>query len=126
MNTLAQSIICASILCFAAAAYGTDEPKAPTTAQDNPRPPVVQAESSCKRPGYPTESRRKGSEGDTIIEFVLAETGFIVEAKVFKSSGDPLLDHLSLLAVVSCRGSVSGSASDRVRAKITYEWRLSR
>ncbi len=121
------SFLSSAALFLGAFALNASADQSTSTSQPQQRSNAtpVHAFVPCKRPEYPEQSRRNGSEGQTIIEFVVTGLGFVIEARVFQSSGDPFLDHASLLAVVGCRGARFGSASEGLRMKVTYTWKLS-
>jgi TonB family protein len=101
-------------------------PPAAAASSDQARRVAVAATPECKLPEYPTEARRLAQEGRAVIEYVMSKEGFIVEAKVFRSSGHPLLDQVSMVAVVSCRGvpgSLNGAPLE-MRSRVTYVWKL--
>jgi protein TonB len=50
-------------------------------------------------PNYPRRARRKGYEGNVILEVLVDEQGNVMELKLFKSSGYKSLDQSALSSV---------------------------
>jgi protein TonB len=85
---------------------------APAAHLATPPPPVDQAPAraiqfnpnvrdggSYPPPSYPGVAQRNHYEGTVTIEISVSETGAITEAKVYKSSGYPVLDEAALEVV---------------------------
>ena len=124
-TTLGRSLA-AILICIVAPVAIAQDVQKQQNSTDTPRSVAERDRPVCPRPVYPAESKQKNQEGDATIEFYLAANGFIVAARVLKSSGHPLLDQASLIAVVSCRGQASNPEAEQslLRSKVTYRWRL--
>lgn len=106
------------------------------TAGDDPAPPPpaprqarIDAPPSPKRtirPKYPEESRRRGEEGDVLVEFEIDESGRVTAARVAGTSGHPALDEAALRAARKARfnPAKSGRAAVPSTARLKLEFRL--
>jgi protein TonB len=50
-------------------------------------------------PGYPRMARRRGYQGNVVLEVMVARNGTVSDLRVFKSSGFPILDRAALDSV---------------------------
>jgi len=75
---------------------------------------------------YPEKAEALREEGTTVIRFSLAATGEVVNAAVIRSSGSPLLDEATLLAVRTPRFAPlpANSQLSRLNIVATFEYRL--
>lgn len=55
---------------------------------------------SAPKPNFPPSALRKGSEGSVKLKLLFAQDGSVTSAKVFKSSGDSVLDETARNAVL--------------------------
>jgi len=68
-------------------------------SSDLDNPPRVQAQVA---PQFPVEARSRGLAGQVVVEFVVDETGRVIEPRVVRSS-DPLFNEATLRAVARWR-----------------------
>lgn len=85
-----------------------------------PKPLVI------PKPDYPELARRAGMEGKVIVEAIVDVDGSVIDAKIFKSSGIPILDEA---AIVAARRSKFTPAKQRdkfvrVRVNMPFDFRL--
>jgi len=55
---------------------------------------------SAPKPNFPPSALRKGSEGSVKLKLLLTQDGSVTSAKIFKTSGDPVLDEAARNAVL--------------------------
>ena len=63
---------------------------------------------------YPPEARRRGIEGEALVEIRVDRRGVVVEAKIVRSSGSPLLDRAALLVLYDYRFARGDGGRSRV------------
>lgn len=88
--------------------------------------PVIDAAHSCKRPEYPSMSRRLEESGVVMLQFLIDVDGKVIDSKIEKSSGYERLDNAARDALQLCRfkpGTVDGKP-EQGWAKLRYEWKL--
>jgi TonB family protein len=80
-------------------------PSAPPTEAPtaNPRPvgPTTATDSDFKNrviPEYPELVKEQGIQGTAVVEVTIAPSGALLSAKIYQSSGNPLLDNAALKA----------------------------
>lgn len=80
----------------------------------------------CVKPAWPKESLRREEEGKVVINFLVGGDGKVLEARVRKSSGFPLLDQAAQQAVERCRFSPEYVDGKPVQAwqNLQYVWTL--
>uniref|UniRef100_A0A7V1EIJ2 Energy transducer TonB n=1 Tax=candidate division WOR-3 bacterium TaxID=2052148 RepID=A0A7V1EIJ2_UNCW3 len=81
---------------------------------------------SIPKPEYPELARKAGIEGKVIVEAIVDTDGSVIGAKIFKSSGNPMLDEA---AIAAARRSKFTPAKQRdmfvrVRVNIPFEFKL--
>jgi len=81
---------------------------------------------SIPKPEYPELARKAGIEGKAIVEAIVDTDGSVMDAKIFKSSGNPMLDEA---AIVAARRSKFTPAKQRdmfvrVRVNIPFDFKL--
>lgn len=84
-----------------------DERPAPSLSKENPERftengvLIITDPVFLKRvePVYPRQAVKRQQQGTVIVDATLNETGYVVEIKIFESSGFPLLDHAALKSV---------------------------
>ncbi|UUZ48989.1 TonB family protein [Massilia sp. B-10] len=74
------------------------EPPAP------PAPPAtaMTAEKDCKKPEYPLASLRNEETGTVTMKFLIDVDGKVVDKRIKRSSGFPMLDYAALTAIAKC------------------------
>ncbi|MFC0250542.1 energy transducer TonB [Massilia consociata] len=71
-----------------------------------PAPPNTRAgidTNKCARPEYPSEEAAQQHRGTVQWRFLIGADGWVVDAKLDKSSGYPALDEAARSALVKCR-----------------------
>lgn len=112
----------------------TVSPKEAPVVKEAPPPPkpavktapVIDAGRSCRKPEYPSASRRMEEEGVVVLSFLVGVDGRVTESRVESSSGFPRLDEAARQAMSLCQfkpGTVDGKP-EPAWAKLRYEWRL--
>lgn len=111
-----------------------EEPKkaAPESApapQAAPRQAKVDAPPRPRkaiRPDYPKESRRRGEEGDVVLEISVDERGMVYDVKVVEPCKFRELNEAAVKAARSARFTParSGSVDVRSKARLTLTFRL--
>lgn len=89
-------------------------------------PPVINAAANCRKPEYPSSSRRNEEEGTVQLRFLVGTDGMVVESKVESSSGFATLDEAARSALSKCQfkpGTANG-APEQSWASMKYTWRL--
>jgi len=81
---------------------------------------------SIPKPEYPELARKAGIEGKVIVEAIVDTDGSVIGAKIFKSSGNPMLDEA---AIAAARRSKFTPAKQRdmfvrVRVNIPFDFKL--
>lgn len=87
--------------------------------------PVVAA-SACRRPEYPSLSRRMEESGTVVLSFLIGIDGRVLDSKIAQSSGHSRLDEAAREALSLCAfkpGTVDGKA-EQAWAQIRYTWSL--
>jgi protein TonB len=82
--------------------------------------------SSCRRPGYPAGSVRRGEEGVVVIAADLDASAKIRQTRVAQSSGHEALDRATLEAVGKCRFSAAteDGVAKPATAQVRFTWKL--
>lgn len=82
--------------------------------------------AACVKPVWPKESLRRDEQGKVVINFLVDWDGKVLEARVRKSSGFPLLDQAAQQAVERCRFSPYYVDGKPVQAwqNLQYVWTL--
>lgn len=80
----------------------------------------------CKRPDYPSSSRRAEEQGVVTMKFLISDNGEVSEAKVEISSGFVRLDEAAILGLVACKFKppVRNENSTNEWSTIKYSWKL--
>src|SRR5437588_6238757 len=76
---------------------------------------------SAPKPNFPPSALRKGSEGSVRLKLVFARDGSVTSAKVFKSSGDSVLDETARNAVLKWKmkpGAIKPSDLTKGRVEV--------
>lgn len=84
-------------------------------------------ELRCAPPEYPLDAARNGYEGEVRIDVLLDVDGTVLASMIDKSSGFAELDSAARLSLSACYGvdiRISGPLKERMRAKVTYQWKL--
>ncbi len=81
---------------------------------------------SIPKPEYPELARKAGIEGKTIVEAIVDTDGSVMDARIYKSSGNPMLDEA---AIAAARRSKFTPAKQRdmfvrVRVNIPFDFKL--
>lgn len=81
---------------------------------------------NCRYPEYPARSARNNEQGTTQVQFLISETGQLVNAEVTKSSGYRELDRAVISALSSCPmlPAIVDSRPSEGKAIINYVWRI--
>ena len=111
------------------------QPRKPVARPAAPRPtvarPVAKRTKKRGRPlklvsrpnlmqYYPVEARRRGIEGEAVIEIRVDTRGVVIDAKVVRSSGSALLDKQAVRVMYDYRFA----AGDGGRARVPVNFRL--
>lgn len=89
-------------------------------------PPVINAATNCRKPEYPSSSRRNEEEGTVQLRFLVGGDGLVLESKVEVSSGFATLDEAARAALSKCQfkpGTANG-VPEQSWASMKYTWRL--
>jgi len=78
------------------------------------------------RPDYPREARRRGEQGDVVLELEVAADGTVSKVRVVQSPGFPLLDEAAVRAVRDARfvPASAGGKSVASTARLTLNFKL--
>ncbi|MYN06834.1 TonB family protein [Pseudoduganella aquatica] len=82
--------------------------------------------SKCDKPVWPQEALRREQQGTVTMAFKIGEDGTVVESKVNKSSGYPLLDEAARFGLAKCKfkpGTVGGQPTT-TWMQMQYKWVL--
>ena len=82
--------------------------------------------SKCDKPAWPQEALRREQQGTVTMAFKIGEDGSVVESKVTKSSGYPLLDEAARFGIAKCLfkpGTVDGKPQ-AAWMQMQYKWTL--
>lgn len=81
---------------------------------------------SIPKPDYPELARKAGIEGKAIVEAIIDTDGSVLEAKIFKSSGNPMLDESAIAAARRSRFTPAKQRDMfvRVRVNIPFDFKL--
>jgi periplasmic protein TonB len=88
--------------------------------------PVINAAQNCRKPVYPSISRREEEEGIVVLRFLVAADGNVIDSQVKSSSGYTRLDEAARQALSLCKfqpGTADGVPT-QAWAQMKYEWRL--
>ncbi|MFC5460854.1 energy transducer TonB [Massilia niabensis] len=82
--------------------------------------------STCARPEYPKDARRRGSQGTTTIRFLIDTDGSVAQSDIVKSSGDASLDEAARSALAKCRFKTAKKDGKPRRAwvPVQYVWTM--
>ena len=97
----------------------------PAPPQEVRTAPVVQA-ASCDKPEYPPAARRANETGTVRLQFLIDESGKVVDSRVERSSGSRRLDEAARGALELCHfkpATVNGKPT-RAWARLEYVWTL--
>jgi len=88
------------------------------------RPALVS--DSCAKPEYPEASRKAGETGTVLLNFLVDETGRVVESTIERSSGYPPLDEAAQSALRRCkfRPAIIDGTPTSARTRLEYVWTL--
>lgn len=89
-------------------------------------PPVIDAAHSCRKPEYPSISRRLEEAGTVVLNFLIDVDGKVIDSNVAQSSGKARLDEAARQALVLCNfkpGTVDGKP-EKSWAQLRYTWTL--
>ena len=102
-------------------------PTAPAAPQADVRTaPVINAAQNCRKPEYPSASRRNEEEGTVQLRFLIGADGQVMESSIEKSSGFSRLDEAARAALSRCQfkpGALNGKP-EQSWASMKYTWRL--
>jgi len=96
-------------------------------AADPARTKAITADlSSCPKPVWPQESLRREETGAVILAFLIGLDGTVLESKVDKSSGHPLLDLAARDGLQKCRFTPPAQVGRSVPqwTRMQYVWTL--
>ncbi|MEO0124100.1 MAG: energy transducer TonB [candidate division WOR-3 bacterium] len=81
---------------------------------------------SIPKPDYPELARKAGIEGKAIVEAIVDTDGSVIEAKIFKSSGNPMLDEAAIAAARRAKFTPAKQRDMfvRVRVNIPFDFKL--
>ncbi|MEO0156386.1 MAG: energy transducer TonB [candidate division WOR-3 bacterium] len=81
---------------------------------------------SIPKPDYPELARKAGIEGKAIVEAIVDTDGSVMEAKIFKSSGNPMLDEAAIAAARRAKFTPAKQRDMfvRVRVNIPFDFKL--
>jgi protein TonB len=87
---------------------------------------ISQAQCSIPKPFYPSNARRMGEEGKTMVRLFINESGAVEKVSLFQSSGIQRLDQAALDAAlkIRCRPFVESGKAIKVTAIQPYIFRL--
>ena len=82
--------------------------------------------TNCAKAVWPRASLRKEEEGAVTMGFLIGADSKLIEAKIIKSSGYPLLDRASLHGMSLCtfQAAVRNGVPEQGSAEIQYVWSL--
>jgi TonB family protein len=82
--------------------------------------------NTCAKPVWPAESLRRGEVGSVVLAFLINLDGRVVESKVEKSSGHPLLDLAAQDGLAKClfASPETIGLSEPAWTKMMYVWTL--
>ncbi len=120
---LGLAVACLSVVAHAAATGETHAAASEAQAPLKDRAPRANFKT-CSRPVWPASSLAAGHTGKVTLAFQIAATGQVVDGKVAKSSGDPLLDQAALNAISQCSVTPAIHNGKPVAAKmaVQYVW----
>lgn len=87
---------------------------------------VIDAAKNCRKPEYPSVSRRMEETGTVVLNFLIGTDGKVADSRVEQSSGHPRLDEAAKEAMSLCQfkpGTVDGKP-EQTWARIKYTWTL--
>lgn len=78
------------------------------------------------KPDYPELAKKAGIEGKAVVEAIVDVDGSVMDAKIFKSSGNPMLDESALAAARKAKFTPAKQRDIfvRVRVNIPFEFKL--
>ena len=81
---------------------------------------------SCARPEYPEASRKAGESGTVRLDFLVDETGKVIESTIERSSGYARLDEAAQSALRRCkfRPALIDGKPASARTRLEYVWTL--
>lgn len=88
--------------------------------------PVLNAAQNCRKPVYPSASRREEEEGTVVLDFLVEPDGSVSQSKVKTSSGYTRLDEAARAALSQCAfkpGTIDGKPH-QAWTSMKYTWRL--
>lgn len=82
--------------------------------------------STCARPEYPQDARRRGSQGTTTVRFLIDIDGSVAQSHTVKSSGDASLDEAARSALDKCRfkPAMKEGKPHRAWVPVQYVWSM--
>lgn len=82
--------------------------------------------TGCTQPEYPPSDRRAGHQGTVVLGYRIREDGKVMESKVNRSTGYPLMDEAARLAIDKCRFRPAMQDGQPVESwvDIMYIWEL--
>lgn len=102
-------------------------PASPGTEAARPPPPQHDpAAITCRIPSYPAEARRRGETGTVLLGLLIDTNGTVIDRRIERSSGSPLLDEAAVAALSKCRfrpGTIDGRPQ-QAWARLRYVWKL--
>ncbi|MDM5181730.1 TonB family protein [Massilia sp. DJPM01] len=97
--------------------------QAPPPLSANPVKPAIKP-GSCAKPVFPKAALRSMQEGTVTLSFLIGTSGAVVDAKIVKSSGFPLLDMAAINGIRRCAFNptmVDGKA-EQAWMQMQYVW----
>ncbi|WP_082565784.1 TonB family protein [Duganella sp. Root1480D1] len=81
---------------------------------------------SCPKPVWPAESLRNGEEGSVVLAYLIGMDGRVIESRVEKSSGHPLLDLAAQDGLAKCLFASPETIGRRepTWTRMSYFWTL--
>lgn len=76
----------------------------------------ARTDGHCARPIYPREALRAEQQGTVELEFLIDTDGSVVDSRIKKSSGFPILDTAAIDGLSKCRFSAPTKDGKPVRA----------
>lgn len=82
--------------------------------------------STCARPEYPQDARRRGSQGTTTVRFLIDADGRVAQSGIAASSGDASLDEAARAALAKCRfkPALKDGKPHRAWVPVQYVWSM--
>ncbi|MFL6658023.1 MAG: TonB family protein [Massilia sp.] len=99
---------------------------ATTAAEAEAKENAAAIAATCVKPTYPLASLRADESGDVRLAFLVDIDGSVIESKVTKSSGYPMLDGAALTAIQRCKfpNEVVDGKPGKRWVPVVYVWTI--